>query len=1211
MDAELPVFLKEIQIQGFKSFADRIRLELSPGLSVIVGPNGSGKSNVVDALRWVLGEQSAKSLRGSKMEDVIFAGSSRRRSVGMAEVTLMFDNASGLFPLDFREVTITRRVYRDGEGQFFINKAPCRLKDIHELFMDTGAGKEGFSVIGQGRVEEILNSKAEDRRFLIEEAAGISKYRLRKREALKRLEDTERNLERLEDIKQELETQLEPLGAQAEAARRCLELVGEKRRLEIELAVSELSGVEEKAAKARQEQAGFTDALIRAQAELARTEALAMEEKLALNQAEERLQEQQQTVFAAEQQSQRAEAELKLIQERARHTSQQLLRAAAECGEEEKKRTRIQEKIESLAGRRSVLKATVKDALAELKDKEERLQELKDSHGVNELERLKAELFEVLAAQSRCSNELTECKHNLAAVNQELDQISAEGSAKEAQVQELAVAETAFRSSLEQIEHKEEEYARLREASQRKLAELEPALAAESRSERDLGRQLEQTKAKYQALKALEDSLEGYQRGVREVLLAQKQGVKACSGLCGTVADLVSVEGRYELAVETAAGGSLQSVVAETLEAAKAGIAYLKKQNLGRATFLPLDVIQGSRLEPERSVKSDPGFIGLAAALVEAAEKYRPAVDFVLGRTLVASDMEAATRMARASGYKVRIVTLDGDQIHPGGSLTGGSVQRKGPNLLTRARELKELAHTLKTLEQQKAEQEQKLARVRALKAQAESEQEALVGAGRELREEKAVLGTQMEQVRQQLIRLGDERKLLRLRRQEGEMRQQETTSAFNRAEAALAGIEERAGKMRQDLARREQLAKETAAGIDVLTGELTESKVQAAKWEQELAQAEALLSAERLALGETGTAFAARQAEEEKLRQALAVIEREQEQLGQDLEAARERLRSEQEALVQVRLEKEARSEAGVQREEELLNRRREVQELEQKLHALEVRLARLEAEWESGLKHLAEDFELSWEEAKELKNSQSQERGAFSPERTVYSREYLAQRIQELRTAIEEIGPVNQAAIEEYPKLVQRHEFLSAQHGDLVDAHRTLRALIAELDKTMSERFRVGFEAVREAFSDVFKELFHGGQAELRLVEPDNLLETGIEIVAQPPGKKLQLLSLLSGGERALTAIALLFALLQVKPSPFCVLDEIEASLDDANVARFAEYLRRLAHSTQFIVISHRKGTMEAADVLCGITMEESGVSKLLTVKMEEPWDDTTVSA
>ncbi|WP_206811768.1 chromosome segregation protein SMC [Paradesulfitobacterium ferrireducens] len=1199
MGAELPVFLKEIQIQGFKSFADRIRLELSPGLSVIVGPNGSGKSNVVDALRWVLGEQSAKSLRGSKMEDVIFAGSSRRRSVGMAEVTLVFDNTSGLFPLDFREVTITRRVYRDGEGQYFINKAPCRLKDIHELFMDTGAGKEGFSIIGQGRVEEILNSKAEDRRFLIEEAAGISKYRLRKREALKRLEDTERNLERLEDIKQELETQLEPLGAQAEAARRCLELAEEKRRLEIELAVSELSGVEEKAAKARQEQAGFIDAQAQAQAELARAEALALEDRLALNRAEERLQEQQQAVFAAEQQSQRAEADLKLIQERAQHTFQQLQRAAAECGEEEKKRTRIQEKIESLAGRRSVLKATVKDALARLKDKEERLQELKDSHGVNELERLKAELFEVLAAQSRCSNELTECKHNLAAVNQELEQISAEGGAKKAQVQELTASEADLGSSLKQIEHKEEEYARQQETCRQKLAELEQALTAENRAERDLGRRLEQTKAKYQALKALEDSLEGYQRGVREVLLAKKQGVKACSGLCGTVADLVSVEGRYELAVETAAGGSLQSVVAESLDAAKASIAYLKEQNLGRATFLPLDVIQGSRLEPERAVKSDPGFIGVAAALVEAAEKYRPAVDFVLGRTLVASDMETATRIARASGYKVRIVTLDGDQIYPGGSLTGGSVQRRGPNFLTRARELKELVQALASLEQQKEIQEQKLVRVRAHLEQAESEQGALDSTGRELREEKAVLGTQMEQVRQQLKRLGDELKLLGLRRQESEMRQQETTAAFNRAEAALAEIEERAGTLRQDLARREQLAKETAAGIEVLTGELTESKVQAAKWEQELAQAEALLSAERLALEETENALAARQADEEKLRQALAVIEREQEQLEQGLADARERLRSEQEALVRVRLEKEARSAAGVQREEELLSRRREVQELEQKLHALEVRLARLEAEWESGLKHLAEDFELSWEEAKELKNSQSQER-------TAYSREHLAQRIQEIRTAIEEIGPVNQAAIEEYPKLVQRHEFLTAQHRDLVDAHRTLRALIAELDKTMSERFQVGFEAVREAFSEVFKELFHGGQAELRLVDPDNLLETGIEIVAQPPGKKLQLLSLLSGGERALTAIALLFALLRVKPSPFCVLDEIEASLDDANVARFAEYLRRLSHSTQFIVISHRKGTMEAADVLCGITMEESGVSKLLTVKMEEPWDE-----
>lgn len=1192
MGAELPVFLKEIQIQGFKSFADRIRLELGTGLSVIVGPNGSGKSNVVDALRWVLGEQSAKSLRGSKMEDVIFSGSSRRRPVGMAEVTLVFDNASGLFPLDFREVTITRRVYRDGEGQYFINKAPCRLKDIHELFMDTGAGKEGFSVIGQGRVEEILNSKAEERRFLIEEAAGISKYRVRKREAVKRLEDTERNLERLEDIKQEIEIQLEPLAVQAESAKRFVELAEEKRHLEIQLAVSELSGVKGKTDRAEQERTGLSDAQAEAQAGLARSEALYVEDKLALGRLEERLQERQQAVFAAEQLSQGADNNLKLNQERQHNCAEQHKRVAAESQEEVVKRTRIQEKIESLAGRQSVLRATVREALAKLKEEEGKLLRLKESHGVEELERLKAELFEILAEQSRCSNELTGFKHTRAAVNQEQSQISAERSAKEAQLQELAAAHENLDSSLKGLELKEREYAGLEETFQLKLAELGKALAEEGRTDTELSRRLEQTKAKYQALKALEDSLEGYQRGVREVLLAKKKGVKACSGLCGTVADLVKVEEKLELAIETAAGGSLQSVVAETLDFAKAGIAYLKEQKLGRATFLPLDVIQGSRLEPERAVRSDPGFVGLASDLVQVEPKYRPALEFVLGRTLVAADMDSATRIARHSGYRVRIVTLEGDQIHPGGSLTGGSVQRKGPNLLTRARELKELAQELDRLEQTKAEQAKRLALIRADREEAESQYAALDAGSRELREEKAALSVRVEQVRLQLKRLEDELKLLGLRAQEAVGRQTEIMTAFNQAAAGLAEIEDKAGSVRRDLAQKEQLAKETAAGIEALTTKLTESKVQYAKWEQELTQAESLLAAERIALEENEKALAAKQENERQLSQALGALEQERENLQQRLAEVRETLRREQELLIQLRLEKETLSAAVVRREEEAQDKRRELQELDQKLHALEVRLARLEAEWESGLKHLAEEFSLSWEEARALNSSQG--------------REGLAQRIQELKAEIEGIGPVNQAAIEEYPKLWQRHEFLTAQHRDLVDAYRTLRSLISELDKTMSERFHSGFEAVRDAFGEVFKELFHGGQAELRLVEPDNLLETGIEIVAQPPGKKLQLLSLLSGGERALTAIALLFALLRVKPSPFCVLDEIEASLDDVNVTRFAEYLRRLAHSTQFIVISHRKGTMEAADVLCGITMEESGVSKLLTVQMDEPWDD-----
>ncbi|MDI6812411.1 MAG: chromosome segregation protein SMC [Desulfitobacteriaceae bacterium] len=1182
----LPIFLKSISIQGFKSFADRVRLELQQGLSVIVGPNGSGKSNVADAVRWVLGEQSAKTLRGSKMEDVIFAGTTKRRSVGMAEVSLVFDNMTGIFPLDFREVTITRRVYRDGESQYLINRSPCRLKDVQELFLDTGAGKEGFSIIGQGRVEEILNSKAEERRLIIEEAAGISKYRMRKREALKRLDDTEHNLQRLADILREIESRIGPLAEQAEVAKQSAALQEEQRRLEIQWIVGDLAEVQTKLAAAREEEESFRVKEALLQSELAQGEAESTTLRIQEKDLESAVQEKQQEAFAAEQAVSRCKHEMTLLQERSGYVAQQAERLAAELSQGSKRLDLFKERAQSLENKKRLLERTVAEARQEVGKKEEALSRAKEQSGVQALERIKEDLFAALSEQASCSNKVTGIRHTLGSREQQSNQLQAECLDKEGELALLKVEQEADadkESSLQKTRKETEvEIARLQQ-EQLHSAEISERLEKELRVLRG---EIERTDAKRHALQALEDSLEGYSRGVKEVLAAKKRGVADCQGLCGAVADLIRVDKPYELALETALGPALQHIVAESMQEAKRNIAYLKVQKAGWATFLPLDTVQGSRFQGERGL-TDPDFIGLAVDLAHFEARYRPAMDYLLGRILVVKDMDAATRVAKTFGYKVRIVTLDGDQIHPGGTLTGGSVQRKGSQLLGRARELEGLKQRVSELRTEGEEKNKALTGASQHMEGLEARLAELKTRGQALREKLAVLEEGQKNRKVRTLRLEEELRLAAVRQADLLEAKEEALSQFEAGLSEQKEWDSRVEALRLGLQETQSQAERAQGEMEHLSESLTEARVQLAKWEQELSQARTSLQEETAKCQEQEASLKELAENLERVKQQGDGIENELAALALDLAAAQDQQRDNERSLVRLRQEREQVSLLARNAEEMARKAQKEAAGFSQRRHAHELNLARWETEWEGGTGRLTEEFNLSWEEA-----------SAFKPEQ---ERHILWPRLQAIKGELEALGPVNQAAIVEYPKLLERQGFLLTQEEDLVQASQKLKGLIAELDKTMSERFKEGFEAVNEAFREVFKELFDGGQAELRLVDPDNLLESGVDIVAQPPGKKLQWLSLLSGGERALTAIALLFALLRVKPSPFCLLDEIEASLDDANVKRFAEYIQRLSHFTQFVVISHRKGTMEAANMLYGITMEESGVSKLLSVEMD----------
>ncbi|TGE32770.1 chromosome segregation protein SMC [Desulfosporosinus sp. Sb-LF] len=1188
---DFPVFLKGIHIQGFKSFADRVKLDLGQGLSVIVGPNGSGKSNVADAVRWVLGEQSAKSLRGAKMEDVIFAGSTQRRPVGMAEVSLVFDNATGIFPLDFREVTITRRVYRDGDGQYLINKAPCRLKDIQELFMDTGAGKEGFSIIGQGRVEEILTLKSEERRSLIEEAAGIIKYRFRKREALKRLDDTVSNLQRLEDILQEIERQLTPLAAQAQVAEQSLALSAEHKRLEIQWVVQDISEIMNKLSTATNDSETLQSSLVEAQATLGLKESQAMEDKIGLKKSEDDIQRKQGEAFQAEQALNALKHDRSLRIERFGYFDEQITRLSQEILEDEGKLKRLLERIKTLEAKQAVLKHTVVESQNRVKEQEQKLSIVRENNRIEDIERLKTDLFQALSEQADCSNKLTGMRHTIASLEQQLLQIEQEQDLKEkerrslGEISEAQEKEWVQREELARVA--EEERSRLKE-QWNKLTELLQIKKLELQKHKNL---TDQSRARLHALQSLEDSLEGYQRGVREVMLAKKKGTRDCLRLCGTVADLISVSENYELAIETALGAGMQNVIAENEQAAKNAIAYLKSHQCGRVTFLPLDVIQGSRMSVSHAVEKDAGYIGIAVDLVTHDERYRPAMEFLLGRIVVVSDMEAATRIAKVAGYRLRIVTLEGDQVHPGGSLSGGSVQRKGGNLLARSRDIDTLRVALVNLEKDLTEKEQESLEFDTRQRKIQESIEHLGLKQREAKEHQVMLRATHENVLNQIRRLENDLLGLGLRHQETVAKRNEQSLHLNGFIERMEIAEKTSVDLRAEFNQREQEAKIAAGEIESKRERLTQEKVSFAKWEQELTQCTEQLEIERAVILENESNLKQKKLERDSVQRARQTVEEEQGALSLQLEQQSLVQEAQQYVLMQLRQDREGLSKRVLELEQEISSMRQGAYALEQRLHANDVRVVRWETERENCITRLAEEFFLSWEEAMLYQGEE---------EKSV-----LLRRLQDLKQQIEQLGPINQAAIEAYPIMLKRQEFMLTQKKDLVEANQTLRQLISELNKTMSERFLESFNAVNAAFQEVFKELFHGGSAELRMVDPEHLLETGVEIIAQPPGKRPQLLSLLSGGERALTAIALLFALLRVKPSPFCILDEIEASLDDANVQRFAQYIHRLSHSTQFVVISHRKGTMESANVLYGITMEESGVSKLLSVQLEERRD------
>ncbi|WP_040204959.1 chromosome segregation protein SMC [Neobacillus jeddahensis] len=1181
------MFLKRLDIIGFKSFAERIEVDFVPGVTAVVGPNGSGKSNITDAIRWVLGEQSAKSLRGSKMEDIIFAGSDTRRALNFAEVTLTLDNTDQGVGLDFNEVSVTRRVSRSGESDFFINKQSCRLKDIIDLFMDSGLGREAFSIISQGKVEEILNSKAEDRRTIFEEAAGVLKYKNRKKKAEAKLFETQDNLNRVNDILHELEGQVEPLKIQASMAKDFLEKKEELEKIEVALTVYEIEDLHQKWEQFSKQLEGHQQEELKLSTELQVKEVKLVETRDKISALDESITDLQNVLLYASEELEKLEGRKEVLKERKKNAAQNKEQLKTNISE-------LTERVEQLKSNRDAqaisvkeLENQVKDLQAVLKEKQEKLQ-LFAENMEEKIETLKSEYIELLNEQASAKNEIKYIDQQLEQQERKNTRLDAEN---EKFLQDRLAAQNKrveIQTALDEIQTNLANQVSGFCEQQRRLETVRNQYEKQEKTLYQAYQLLQQAKSRKEMLEEMEEDYAGFFQGVKEVLKARDNQLK---GIEGAVAELVTVPKEYETAFETALGGALQHIVVDTEQNARMAIQYLKQHSYGRATFLPLNVIKGRPLSSAQlsSIQNHPSLVGPAVSLVTFDQRYSEVMSNLLGNVVITKDLKGANELAKILQYRCRLVTLDGDIVNPGGSMTGGALKQKSSSLLTRKGELESLKEKLVMMEEKTTTLEATVKTLKEAVQQAEKKLDEIRQNGEDFRlREQAVKGDLREATLEEK-NINDRLAIYDL--EKGQFSDEKNTLITRKMELseAIETYKISIVELDKQIVDLTEQKTNNLTSKEALTNEINDLKVEfASKNEQFMNSKErlALVSEDLIESEQKLTIFT------EDLN--LLTSEMTNSSSGEEqLEQAAKRKQQDKAATLQLITE---RRQERLSLQDSLEDTELEAKELK-RLHKgmivvlkdEEVKINRLDVELENRLVHLREEYLLSFEGAKEQ----------FSLTMPV---DEARKKVKLIKLAIEEIGNVNIGAIEEYERVSERYEFLNEQKTDLQEAKDTLYQVIEEMDTEMKRRFAQTFEGIRVHFEPTFRTLFGGGRADLVLTNPEDLLNTGVEIVAQPPGKKLQNLGLLSGGERALTAIALLFSILKVRPVPFCILDEVEAALDEANVYRFSQYLKRYSEETQFIVITHRKGTMEEADVLYGVTMQESGVSKLVSVRLED---------
>lgn len=1187
------MYLKRLEMQGFKSFAEKIKLDFNCGITAVVGPNGSGKSNIADAIRWVLGEQSVKTLRGSKMEDVIFAGTEHRKPLGFAEVTIVLDNSDSTLPIDYEEVAITRRVYRSGESEYLINKTNCRLKDITELLLDTGIGRDGYSVIGQGRIDEILSTRSEDRRQIFEEASGIMKYKVRKHDAEKKLELTRQNLERINDIIAELESQLEPLREQSEKARRFLDLREELKVLEVNVYLDSMKKFRDRLEVLDKQLKTVQDQINDENNKLDEITRSNKEKTDLLKSMDERLEEAKQLFYEMEGNLERCSSEIKLNQEKIANLMQNIERLDTEKAE-------LREKIEVLeteeAGKKDRLKyleRQLEEYSAKLAGYEKQMEELLKTLDEEErsIELLKSEIMDKMDIQSDKKLQISNLRSHIEnmqkrqrSIDTEVYQNVVEKDREKMKKEELT---ESIRNAEQHIKGHKEKLSGLfceREETDKMLSELRMKQAK-------INSDIQSKSSRVRTLREMEQKLEGYNRSVREVLQACHASPQFGRGIHGALAQLIEVDRKYETAIEISLGGALQNIVTQTEEDAKKAIEFLKRNKLGRATFLPISSVEGRGFDNQTMarIKQCEGFCGVASELVSYDSVYTGIIRNLLGKVVVIDNLDNGIKMARKFRYSFRIVTLDGDLLNTGGAMSGGSLENRGTGILTRNREISELDEELKSLRQQETGVSKDIKQLTEDISRIDSDISSIENEIKNNELVKIRDESHLAQTDENLEKLTARMEMLRQEKEQLEREIKETGNELTKYELELLQIEEEISEAKKTVAEFQEKHKEDQAARDALHTDITDYKISVNSIKESIAGVNE--SSDRI------------HTEKENMVMSITKKESEQERFREEIKKLEEQIEG-----LNARIKKHSEERSGRSFEIDRLTEERKILEediydivnkindtnktillLQEEYSRTEVRKTRLEAEMEALQDRIWNEYELTYSSAMELKKD-------------VGSLTSAQRRINEIKNMIKELGPINVAAIDDYIKTKDRYEFMTNQRNDMEQAREKLLRVIAEMTSIMKKQFLEQFKLINKNFNDVFRELFNGGRASLTLVDEENVLESGIEIEAQPPGKKLQNMMLLSGGERAFTAIALLFAILRLKPSPFCVLDEIEAALDEANVYRFVEYLKNYSCNTQFIVVTHRKGTMEGSDMLYGVTMQEHGVSKIISMKMGE---------
>ncbi len=1181
------MYLKRLELQGFKSFADKTVLEFRPGITSVIGPNGSGKSNISDSIRWILGEQSMKSLRGNKSLDIIFAGTQNRKSLGFAEGSLVFDNTDGALPIEYTEVTVTRKIYRTGETGYYINKVPCRLKDVLELFMDTGIGKDGYSIIGQGKIDEILSNKSEDRRNIFEEAAGIVKYRTRKQEAEKKLERTKLNLLRINDILSEIETNIEPLKISSEKAKKYLNLREELKNIEIGLFIYNIEKYKQSLEEIVKDEEIYNNQCEEEQKNLDRIKALKEELKNNINNITTQIEEMSNLGFESQKEIEMLNSDINVAKTRITNNNENTQRYTKEIEETTEKLKELQEEIEQKQQKKDSLKQNKEKYEKELKEKEEELQKITEKLSSKELEieEHKQKVEENTDKKYELQSQINTQNVNYDNYEKREKQIQNEIMTNISELDNIRFNKEEISKEFYEIESKRNKIVKNLEEINSKKEEADKKIKLYDSNIQAYQSEMRIKESRLKFLIETEKEKEGYVKSVKNLLLDCEKVKELGKGMNGVLANIIEVPEQYQTAIEMCLGMSLQNIVTDTEEDAKRLVEHLRKNNLGRASFLPISSVHGKKLDKIKG--NNQGVIGIASDLIKYNKKYEQIITSLLGRTVIVDNMENAIKVAKQNGYTFRIITIEGDVINPSGAITGGSVAKKTVNILGRGREIEKLQKDIQNLKTKIEKQE--------------NEKEEYQNSIENIFEEVTLLEKELQEIdityateKQKVLSIDEniekvEKRINKLKEEKETIKQEKETSIKIKEETQkeIETLTEETEKLTSIIQEFANINKDNQKYVDDLNFDITNLKISVSSFDESETSLQELQERILQDIENSKQSIKNKESQIEEIKQDNFNLEKSIEEIKQKIESIKEDVKNSGSKIEELKQERIAKNEKLAKQEDKINEKFKIIEDLKAQIVKIDVRKTKTEEDINSIINKMWEEYELTPNNVQEYKKPDNVQ--------------LTQKKVNELRKELRELGSVNVDSIEEYKNLKERYDFMCEQRVDLEDTMAKLRKIITDMTQTMKEQFKTQFALINKNFAEVFKELFGGGNASLKLEDENNILECGIDINVQPPGKKLQNMMLLSGGEKAFTAIALLFAILKINPAPFCVLDEIEAALDDVNVYRFADYLKKFSQNTQFLVITHRKGTMEAADTVYGVTMEENGISKLLSMKLK----------